>query len=110
MLGVVRRAAVMLAPTAERLAIGEGIETCVAARQLDIASAVWALGSVGAISFFPVVDGVRELILLAEAGPASAGAIKICGRRWQRAKRKVFLSRSNIGSDHNDILMQQGRQ
>ena len=54
MLGVVRRAAMKfddLNPSGG-LVIGEGIETCVAARQLGLGT-TWALGSVGAISFFP---------------------------------------------------------
>ena len=66
----------------------------------------WALGSVGNISFFPVLDDVKELTILAEAGDASSRAIKICGRRWHRKGRRVFRSRSPVGSDHNDILMQ----
>jgi putative DNA primase/helicase len=106
MLGVVRRAAVKLGPAAGNLAVGEGVETCLAAMQLGHGTA-WALGSAGMISFFPLLDGVKELTILGEAGDASARAIKICGRRWRRASRRVFVSRSTVGSDHNDALMQQ---
>src|SRR5262249_3120760 len=104
MFGVVQRAAVKLSAADSKLAIGEGVETCIAAQQLGLAPA-WALGSVGAISFFPLIDGVRELTILAEAGEASERHIKICGRRWKRGGRRVFLSRSTVGSDHNDFLM-----
>jgi Toprim domain len=107
MLGIVRRAAVQLGDVAEgKLAIGEGVETCLAAMQLGSGPA-WALGSVGAISFFPVLDGVSQLTILGEAGAASKRAVQICGRRWRRASRRVFVSRSQVGSDHNDALMQQ---
>jgi putative DNA primase/helicase len=107
MLGVVRRAAVQLAAPADgKLAICEGVETGLAAMQLGVGPA-WALGSVGSISFFPVMDGISQLTILGEAGDASARAIKICGRRWRRASRRVFVSRSTVGSDHNDALMQQ---
>jgi putative DNA primase/helicase len=107
MLGIVRRAAVQLgASTDGKLAIGEGVETCLAAMQFGIGPA-WALGSVGAISFFPVLDGVSQLTILAEAGDASRRAVQICGRRWRRASRRVLVSRSQVGSDHNDALMQQ---
>jgi putative DNA primase/helicase len=106
MLGVVRRAAVKLGPAGSKLTVGEGIETGMAATQLGLGPA-WALGSAGNISFFPLLDGVKELTILGEAGDASARAIKICGRRWRRASRRVFVSRSNIGSDHNDLLMTQ---
>src|SRR5262249_9977515 len=88
MIGVVRRAAVKLAPAGESLAIGEGIETCMAAQQLGFAPA-WALGSVGAIGFFPVIAAVSELVLLGETGGASATAIRRCGSRWQQAGRRV---------------------
>jgi putative DNA primase/helicase len=104
MLGVVQRAAIKLNPASTKLTIGEGVETCMAAVQLGLSPA-WALGSVGSISFFPVLDGVSELTILAEAGDASARAIQICGRRWRRAGRRVLISRPTVGSDHNDVLM-----
>ena len=106
MLGVVRRSAVKLGPTGPAISIGEGVETCMAAMQLGVGTA-WALGSAGNISFFPTIDGISELTILGEPGDASARAIKICGRRWRRASRRVFVSRSTVGSDHNDLLMQQ---
>src|SRR5262249_10038803 len=88
MLGVVERAAVKLGQIeAGSLEIGEGVETCLAARQLG-RRPVWAVGSVGAISFFPILSKVERLCLLAEAGQASADAIRICGRRWQAAGRQ----------------------
>lgn len=107
MLGCVHRAAVKLNPFAgETLAIGEGVETCLAARQISAPLQVWALGSVSAISFFPVIDGIRRLIILAEAGRASAEAITICTRRWQGAGRDIEILRPGDGcSDINDELM-----
>jgi hypothetical protein len=104
MLGVVHRAAVRLGNVGDKLVIGEGVETGMAAQQLGL-TPTWALGSVGAISFFPVLDGVRELTILAEAGDASNRAIQMCGRRWKRSGRRVLISRSSVGSDLNDLLM-----
>jgi putative DNA primase/helicase len=105
MLGIVHRAAVKLDPNVgDTLAIGEGVETCMAARQLGFAPA-WALGSVGAISFFPVLEQIKTLKILSEAGKASADAIQLCGRRWTRAGRRVRIVRPPIGSDLNDTLM-----
>jgi len=106
MLGVVHRAAVKLGSPDGKLTIGEGVETCMAAIQLGLGPA-WALGSVGGISFFPVLDDVSQLTILGESGDASARAIKICGRRWHRAGRRVRIARSPVGSDLNDFLMQQ---
>jgi putative DNA primase/helicase len=105
MFGIVQSAAVQLVARQAKLTIGEGVETCMAACQLGLGPA-WALGSVGAISFFPIIEGVSELTILAEAGDASARAVQICGRRWHRAGRRVLISRSKVGSDHNDALMQ----
>jgi putative DNA primase/helicase len=88
----------------DTLAIGEGVETCMAARQLGFAPA-WALGSVGAILFFPVLEQIKTLKILSEAGKASADAIQLRGRRWTRAGRRVRIVRPPIGSDLNDTLM-----
>jgi putative DNA primase/helicase len=63
------------------------------------------LGSVGAISFFPVLDSVKRLIILGESGEASAQAVRLCGQRWQHAGRRVQVLYSEIGSDVNDALM-----
>jgi putative DNA primase/helicase len=104
MLGVVHRAAVMLDAVGSTLAIGEGVETCMAARMLGHKPA-WALGSVGAIAGFPVLVGVEQLHILGEAGEASARATEMCGRRWYRAERKVRLILPDVGSDLNDELM-----
>jgi hypothetical protein len=102
MLGVVHRASVKLGPiTNGTLAIGEGIETCMAAQQFGLLPA-WALGSVGAISFFPILDGVETLILLGEKGEASRRAIEMCGRRWRKVGRIVRVRMPRIGSDLND--------
>ena len=106
MLGVVHRAAVKLGAATDAVAIGEGVETCMAVRQMGINVPVWALGSVGAINFFPVLDGVTRLHIVGESGDASRQAMEICGTRWKRAGRRVFLRKPGEGySDFNDVLM-----
>jgi len=108
MLGIVERAAIKFDAINNReLCIGEGIETCLAGRQLGYAP-TWAVGSVGAISFFPVIDGVKLLKIFGEAGEASAKAIRICGTRWTRAFRRVrIVTPKNGANDLNDTLMQE---
>jgi hypothetical protein len=108
MLGVVHRAAIMLDPIGCELAIGEGVETCMAARQLGVGP-TWALGSTGGIAGFPVLDGIDRLILLGETDQASADAIHFCGRRWRKAGRRVCIVMPDIGSDLNDELMAAAR-
>jgi len=106
MLGIVRRAAIKfdeIGPSRE-LVVGEGVETCMAARQLGLAP-VWALGSVGAISFLPVIDNTQTLIILGEAGEASARTIRLCAKRWRAAGRRVRIAMPEPGlSDFNDVL------
>ena len=104
MLGIVHRSAVKLNSATDTLHVGEGIETCLAARQLGHAPA-WALGSVGAIAKFALIDGVDRLAILGETGTASAIAIQLCGQRWHRAGRKVQIIMPDIGSDLNDQVM-----
>jgi putative DNA primase/helicase len=106
MLGPVRRAAIKLDDIAgDTLCSGEGIETCLAARELGYAPA-WALGSVGALSFFPVLDGIKRLRIFGEHCEASRKAIrKFCGRRWRQANRTVTVIMPDIGADLNDELI-----
>jgi putative DNA primase/helicase len=106
MLGIVQRAAMKLDVLGDdTLVIGEGVETGMAARQLGLRP-VWALGSVGAISFFPVLDRVKQLVILGEAGEPNAKAVKICGKHWRRASRRVRIVMPNEGlSDMNDALI-----
>jgi hypothetical protein len=106
MLGMTSRAAIKLdALDGDTLAIGEGVETCMAARELGLAP-VWALGSAGAISFFPFIDDVKRLVILGEAGERSKQAIKMCGTRWRKADRRVRVVMPNEGfSDLNDALI-----
>jgi putative DNA primase/helicase len=68
MLGRARGAAVKLdrdAAIAHALTIGEGIETSLAARQLECGP-VWAVGSAVAIQAFPVLPGIEVLNVLGE--------------------------------------------
>src|SRR5262249_3973006 len=106
MLGVVHRAAVMLDPIGAELVIGEGIETCMAARQLGVRP-TWALGSTGSIAGFPILDGIKQLTTLGETGAASRDAIRFCGSRWRRAGRRVFIVMPSVGTDLNDELLKE---
>jgi Toprim domain len=111
MLAPTRRSAVKLSRATDQLAIGEGIETCMAAIELGVSPA-WALGSVGAIAKFPLIDGIKELTLVGEAGSASANAVEICRQRWVAAGRTVkVIMPDQPFNDLNDelIAVKQGR-
>jgi hypothetical protein len=105
-LGPVCGAAVMLDPfdaVAGGLHVGEGVETCMSARQLGLKPA-WALGSAGAIAAFPVLDGIECLTLLAEHDDASARATEACAARWHAAGCEVLINRPLGGKDLNDAI------
>jgi Toprim domain len=112
MLGVVRGAAVKLdadKSVTDRLYVGEGVETCMSARQIGLRP-TWALGSAGAIENFSVWDGINTLTILAEGDKASERAVETCGARWHQASRQVFINRSRIGKDLNDALQHRSRR
>ena len=105
MLGLVHRAAIKLDPKpSDVIAIGEGLETCLAARLLGI-TPTWALGSVGMISHFPVLPNVHTLRIIGENDSASAEAVQFCGPRWQRAGKRVRVITPTLErKDLNDAL------
>jgi hypothetical protein len=87
---------------------GEGVETCMAARQLLGLRPTWALGSAGAIAAFPVLSGIEALTLLKERDEASARAVEECGGRWHAAGREVLINETDFGKDLNDELREGG--
>ena len=106
MLGPASGAAVKLDPddaVISGLAIGEGIETTLAGRQIGFRPA-WAVASAGAVAAFPVLDGVGALTLLAEADDASDRAIAACADRWASAGLEVLVVVPGTGSDLNDAI------
>jgi hypothetical protein len=105
-LGPVKSAAIKLDADEDVLGglhIGEGIETCMAARVLGLRPA-WALGSADAIAAFPVLSGIECLSLLREHDDANARAADTCADRWLEAGREVFDVDPIAGNDINDSI------
>jgi putative DNA primase/helicase len=103
-LGPVGGCAIKLDPDEEVLGglhIGEGVETCMAARQLGLRP-TWALGSKGAIGGFPIVAGIESLTILAELDAEKE--IEAVAIRWHTAGREVLINRPLLGKDLNDAL------
>ena len=86
------------------LAVGEGLETGLAARRLGFRPC-WALGSAGGIERLPVLGGVEALTLLGEADDsgANAKAVQACAERWAAAGADVSIVEPDAG-DLNDVL------
>jgi putative DNA primase/helicase len=99
MLGRVAGSAVKLDPTGERLVIGEGVETCLAARELGLRP-VWALGSAGAIERLSPVAGVNHLVILGENDNGTSR--RACRENWK--SRHVTIIKPRRAKDMNDYL------
>jgi hypothetical protein len=104
MLGPVRGSAIKLVAVGENLVVGEGLETCMAARQLGIRP-VWAMGSAKGIASLPLILGVNHLVVLGENdNGANCHAVDVCRRQQWKASR-VSIIEPLRGKDINDILM-----
>jgi putative DNA primase/helicase len=105
MLGSIAGSAVKLDPAGDRLAVGEGIETCMAARQLGLRP-VWALGSAGAIARFPGIVNVERLTIAGENdGGASFQAAKACRDNWHLRRVTLLLPKGGH-KDFNDYILE----
>ncbi len=108
-LGPMSEAAIKLSgdeDMAERLAIGEGAESVLAAMRLGFRPA-WALCGTSGIKTFPVLSGIEALTILVDNDQNSAGqqASQQCSERWLRAGREVLRAIPNhVGDDFNDVL------
>ena len=85
------------------LHVGEGIETCLSARQLGL-KPCWALGSDRGLASFPLLSGIKALSILREHDEANTKAAIACGTRWKTASREVFDVWPNAGKDVNDAI------
>lgn len=93
------------------LAVGEGLETTLAAMHLGFAPA-WALGDAVELARFPVLAGIEALACLVDndgSGTGPRAAIE-CSQRWTAAGREVrCVIPRRIGADLNDVITQDRR-
>jgi hypothetical protein len=85
---------------------GEGVETCLAARQMGLRP-VWAAGTSVLIENFPLLAGVDALTILGEVDTHATNfkAALAVERRWRAAGREVFYTIPQLGKDLNDALV-----
>jgi hypothetical protein len=104
---------VKLFPAGERLVVGEGIETTLAAatritRWGGLLQPAWSAVASGVLGNLPVIPGVERLIILVDNdlnGAGQAAALR-CAERWSRAGRSVVrLTPKRPGADFNDLVM-----
>jgi hypothetical protein len=105
MLGRVKQAAIKIDAdehVALGLTIGEGFETCLAARLAGFRP-VWATGSAGGIARFPVLPAVQAITILGEVGDGGANYrdSQTCAARWIAAGQEAFIVTPLVGDDLN---------
>jgi putative DNA primase/helicase len=103
-LGPCRRGAVRLAEATDRLMVGEGIETCLAAMQATGRPA-WAAMSTSGMRNLELPAHVKEVIILADADRPGEEAAQYSATRWVREGRRVRIARPPQGKDFNDLLL-----
>jgi hypothetical protein len=105
---------VKLYPAGDRLIVGEGIETTLAAatrisRWGGLLQPAWSAVASGVLGSLPPIPGVKRLIILVDHdlnGAGQAAALR-CGENWSRAGREVVrLTPKQPGSDFNDLVME----
>jgi putative DNA primase/helicase len=89
------------------LAIGEGVETCLAGMMLG-SGPTWSVLDAGGISNFIVLEQVQHLTILVDHDVSGTGqrAAAACRDRWLAAGKHVRLVMPNTpGHDLNDLLL-----
>ena len=108
-LGMVAGAAVRLAPVADRLVIGEGIETSISAG-LMMGAPAWAAISAPNLEFkLKLPDSIREIIVAADHDGPGLKAARAALARWKAEGRSVKIARPQTpGQDFNDLWRARG--
>jgi hypothetical protein len=82
------------------LAIGEGIETCLATGFTPI----WACLSAGTMAALPLLSGIEALTVFADHDATGIRAANTCGERWHSAGREVTIAAPpSVGADFADL-------
>jgi putative DNA primase/helicase len=105
--GAIGGGAVRLAPATEKLLVGEGLETCLAA-MVATCHPAWAALSTAGLCALTLPPLVRESVILADHDQNGAGerAAYAAADRWLAERRRVRLAMpSEPGTDFNDVLL-----
>lgn len=104
-LGSVRGGAVRLAASGPEIAVGEGLETCLAYLQMTGTPTWAALSSSGLMTVeLPALPMAASVFILVDLDPAGEQAAQVAATRFTGEGRRVNLVRPTIGRDINDVL------
>ena len=98
--------AIQLAPTADHLLVGEGVETVLSAMQMS-GKPGWAAGTSSLLHSVELPAEVKTVTVLVDGDLAGEYALKIAGNRWRREGRTVGVSRAGKNKDFNDLLIEE---
>ena len=103
--------AVKLWPATDRLFVGEGIETVLAAAKRFSMRPAWAAGSTDQLGKIPFMPGVALTLLVDhDLDGAGAAAADECRQRWRDAGRDAaLLMPTQPGTDFNDLVVEKLR-
>jgi putative DNA primase/helicase len=100
--------AIRLAPVANELLLGEGIESVLSAMQ-PTGKPGWAAGSAVALRNLELPPEVKSVIILVDGDDAGECASAAAASRWMIEGRKVRLARAPKGKDFNDLLIEDSK-
>jgi hypothetical protein len=102
-LGPISGSAIRLAPFADELLVGEGIETCLSAMQ-ETGKPTWSACSAYGIRQLVLPRAVRKVTVLADGDDAGEAASLYAARLWQLDGIDARIARAPWGYDFNDVL------
>lgn len=84
------------------LAIGEGIETCLAAAHAF--TPIWSTIDAGNLSAFPILAGIDALTIYADADESGKRGASICARRWASIAEVTIVTPKQVGADIANVV------
>jgi putative DNA primase/helicase len=107
--GAVKGGAVRLFPAGPELAIGEGVEDCLAFQQATEIPAWAALGHTGLSNFVPPpVETTPKIILIGDQDDPGRKAVADKARELAKKGYAIRIARPLVGKDLNDALLARG--
>jgi hypothetical protein len=101
-LGPTKGCAIRLAPGAEHIAVGEGIETCLSV--MLTGQPVWSALNAQGMRVLSLPAEVRKVTLLVDGDDEGERAARVAAMRWRAEGREALLARAPAGMDFNDLL------
>jgi hypothetical protein len=107
-MGPPKGSGILLAPIAEQMVVGEGIETVLSGMQMSGFGGI-ACGVARNLRDLLLPPAVRRIRILVDGDEHSEAAARSAAARWYREGRRVAFARAPAGLDFNDLLLREGR-